>query len=279
VPVAAPPRRSLRLGRYPAADGRPREVICRPGAGGSLLVIDRDAWTRGEPRLVAHIGADEPPENAALVCEQYLREGADSGCRALREADLREPPQLDAPALLDPWTVVEGRTGDRSLRLHPFRTGMSIPQLRWGLCRGGDPVPLSLRDAIAEIEAYEPLCALTRAALARYAEDEAISTVALAAELLRVQQSSIVLNRRLREVVLERMRRDGLSLSEIALRCGRVKRDTGGKLSGETSWLARRLGLLPEGGGGVTARWIHSDVLAVIARQGLGIAPREVELG
>ena len=80
-----------------------------------------------------------------------------------------------------------------------------------------------------------------------------------------------------REVVLAHIERDGLSLSEIATRCGRVKRDACGNESGETSWLARRLGLLPEGGKERPTPWIHSDVLALIARRGLGLSPREVE--
>jgi hypothetical protein len=67
-------------------------------------------------------------------------------------------------------------------------------------------------------------------------------------------------------------------MSEIAIRCGRVKRDSRGNESGETSWLARRLGMLPEGGHETPTPWVHSDVLALIARRGLGISPREVEL-
>jgi hypothetical protein len=67
-------------------------------------------------------------------------------------------------------------------------------------------------------------------------------------------------------------------MSEIAVRCGRVKRDGKGNVSGETSWLARRIGLLPEGGQSRPTPWIHSDVLALIARDGLGASPREVEL-
>jgi hypothetical protein len=87
-----------------------------------------------------------------------------------------------------------------------------------------------------------------------------------------------VLNRRLREVTLACMQGEELSLSEIAIRCGRVKRDAGGGQSGETSWLARRLGILPEGGHDAPTPWIHSDVLALISRRGLAISPREVEL-
>jgi len=71
---------------------------------------------------------------------------------------------------------------------------------------------------------------------------------------------------------------DGVSLSAIAMRCGRVKRDPRGNLSGETSWLGRRLGLLPEAGEASPTPWVHSDVLALIARRGLGVSPREVEL-
>ena len=74
------------------------------------------------------------------------------------------------------------------------------------------------------------------------------------------------------------LEREELSMSEIALRCGRVKRDSKGNESGETSWLARRLGLLPDGGASAPTPWIHSDVLALIARQGLGLSPREVEV-
>jgi hypothetical protein len=99
----------------------------------------------------------------------------------------------------------------------------------------------------------------------------------LRAELARVRESPIVLNRGLREVVLAAIDREALSLSEIAMRCGRVKRDAGGNLSGETSWLARRLGMMPEGGRDRPTPWVHSDVLALIARDGLGLSPREVE--
>jgi hypothetical protein len=100
----------------------------------------------------------------------------------------------------------------------------------------------------------------------------------LRAELVRVQESPIVLNRRLRETLLARLERDALSLSEIAMRCGRTKRDAAGNLSGETSWLARRVGILPEGGRHEPTPWVHSEVLALIAREGIGVSPREVEM-
>ncbi len=61
------------------------------------------------------------------------------------------------------------------------------------------------------------------------------------------------------------------------MRCGRLKHDAAGNCSGETSWLARRLGMMPEGGREQPTPWVHSDVLALIARDGLGLSPREVE--
>jgi hypothetical protein len=67
-------------------------------------------------------------------------------------------------------------------------------------------------------------------------------------------------------------------MSEIAIRCGRVKRDTRGSSSGQTSWLARRIGQLPEGGQDSPTPWVHTDVLALIARDGIGVSPNEVEL-
>ena len=64
-------------------------------------------------------------------------------------------------------------------------------------------------------------------------------------------------------------------MSEIRIRCGRTK-DAG--QSGDTSWLARRIGRLPEAGKTQPTPWVHSDTLALIARDGLGVSPREVEL-
>jgi hypothetical protein len=159
---------------------------------------------------------------------------------------------------------------------------MGIPELRWLRlpppgCLG--PVePVSLRDVVGAIEDYEPARTLTAAAVARHDADRACSIAALRSELHRVGASRIVLNRRLRECVVDALAREQLSMSEIAARCGRVKRDRRGNVSGETSWLARRLGLLPEGGERIPTPWIHSDVLALIARRGLGLSPREVEL-
>jgi hypothetical protein len=136
---------------------------------------------------------------------------------------------------------------------------------------------VSAREVVAALEDYEPVRALTAAAVAAFRNDRQVSIATLGLELRRLEASPIVLNRRLREAVLDAVCRRGVSLSAIAIACGRMKRDPRGNGSGETSWLARRVGLIADGG--ASNPWVHSDTLALIARDGLGVAPREVELG
>jgi hypothetical protein len=260
-----------------------------------VLVVDRDAATLGDRRLIAHLDADEPVANAALVCERYLEEdpGERRRCRRVLPEDLVTSP---AAAYAEVWRAQDGRQIEpgrnetqcsdrqgRTYRLGLLATDMSIPELRW-LCHPPQaqdeaPRPMKVREVVAALESYEPVRLLTLRALAQHREDSEISTVMLRSELALIQESPIVLNRRLRHAVLLAVEHQGLSMSEIAIRCGRVKRDSKGNESGETSWLARRLGILPEGGADRRTPWIHSDVLALIARHGLGISPREVEVG
>jgi hypothetical protein len=277
------------LGRYTDRYGRVREVIARDGAAGSVLVLDRDRATHGDRRLVAHLAGDEPAENAALVCARYLQDGATDGsrCRLVTADDLRSTPfaeqQPDGAQTeaLPADTQLVDRVGNR-YALELVQSGMSIPELRW--CRRAPELevsgcaPVCVREVVGALESYEPVFVLTRRALLLHDGAGEVSTALLRAELVRVQESPIVLNRRLREAVLAKVQRDALSMSEIAIRCGRLKRDRRGNASGETSWLARRLGLLAEGGQSTPTPWIHSDVLALIARRGLGISPRDVEL-
>jgi hypothetical protein len=255
-----------------------------------VLVVDRDALTLGDRRLVAHLAVDEPMENAALVCAHYLRDPRRGRCRRVTAEDLIGKP---FPEEDGEWrrfvreTDLVGRRGgadeDAIYRLKPARTDTAVLELRWRRhARRGIPVApttVCLREAVGALESYEPVCELTRRALAGYRNDANVSTAVLRGELERLCESPIVLNRKLRQTVLAAIERHGLSLSEIAIRCGRVKRDAKGNMSGETSWLARRVGMLPESGSSRPTPWVHSDVLALIARNGLGISPREVELG
>jgi hypothetical protein len=276
------------LGRYLDDEDRLRQVVALPGARGSVLVVDRDATTLRDRHLVAHLAADEPPENAALVCKHYLHDPAGRWCRRVTPEDLEVVPRPAAEEI-DHWagaepsaTALTDRQG-RSYRLELAPAEMSIPELRWHRrspeAIGGRSEPVSIREAIASLESYEPVRTLTHRAIARHHEDPAVSIAMLRAERARIEMSEIVLNRGLRRAVLVAAAAQEVSMSEIAVRCGKVKEDPRGKASGETSWLARRLGIAPESGKSTPTPWIHTDVLALIARRGLGICPREVELG
>ncbi len=277
---------STRLASYRDEQGRARELLALPGHGGSVLVLDRDATTLCDRRLVAHLAADEPEENAGLVCDHYLKDAGRGWCRRMRPEDLKIPPLACEARRVshDPDgqdALIAGR--DRSpYRLSPVQGERCIPQMRW--CRGAAEShdrywqQISLRGVIGAVESYEPTRTITEQAIALQEEDRSVSVTRLRSELERLDASPVVLNRRLREAVLDAVDRGGTSMSEIALRCGVVKRDRRGKLSGETSWLARRIGIMPEGGEKAITPWIHSEVLGSIARKGLRVSPREVEL-
>ena len=264
--------------RYPADDG-PREIVLVAGAGGSRLLIDRSVPDQGDARLLAHLAPDEPDANARLVCCDYLR-ASSRHARALTRADFRSRPEgwrAHQPA--EPYVPVV--LTDAAGRCYALRATGTPVELRWtreARPRVGAPRRVSARDVVGALEDYEPVCALTRSAVARFRDDRRVSIATLAVELRRVETSPIVLNRKLREAVLEAVRERGTSLSAIAMACGRVKYDRRGNHSGETSWLARRVGLLPSAPDTGPNPWVHSATLALIAREGLGLAPREVEL-
>ena len=79
--------RTADLGTYRDRDGRDRALIARPGVGGSVLVIDQDAQTLTDRRLVAHLAADEPAVNARVVAELYLADDEGRSARALEDRD------------------------------------------------------------------------------------------------------------------------------------------------------------------------------------------------
>ena len=286
-PAAAPraeQRPSPRQGRYSEEHTcAAREIVSIPGGGGSTLVVDRLAGTLADARLVAHLAPEEPPENARIISEMYLADERRGRCRRVSVSDLEPDPFSSSAISTDASPLPDEtlRDADGCLyRIRELSMEGSFPELRWTRsCDPGDERsvdPLSLRDVIASFEDYEPARAITAAALAARCDDDRLSTFRLQAELERVVASPIVLNRGLREAVQRELAR-GLTMSEIALRCGREKTDTRGNVSGETSWLARRIGQLPEGGKDEPTPWIHSDVLALIA-ESLGVSPREVEL-
>jgi hypothetical protein len=265
------------LGRYRGPDDEQRELRCLHLPDGRRLVVDWRRERRADARLVGELAADEPPQNAAILARVYLDDPTRGRCRALRAGDVfgvsphraRDEVEGSREPLCDErGTLYEIRV---------LREDDSYPQLRW-ISRTGSETgrPLSLRAVVGRLQSYEPALTLTRRALAIHKSDGHVSTCCLRDELQRVEASPLVLNRGLREAVLARAA-EGVTFSEIALRCGRVKHDAKGVYSGETSWLSRRIGVLPEGGKEEPTPWVHGDVLALIAREGLDLAPIEVE--
>lgn len=275
------------LSGYLDAEGRQRELCALPGHAGSVLVIDRDAATLCDRRLIAHLSADEPCENAEIVCRHYLEDAHGRCCRRVQREDLEIAPVADHEywaRTVDPHAFKESvvDSDGNAYCLGVSAEERSTTQLRWRRRSSGSETDeweqVALRNVVAALESYEPVRTLTECALAQGHDRPGVLSIRLRAELERLRTSPIVLNRALREAVLGAIEHRGLSMSEIALRCGFLKYDRRGRPSGETSWLARRIGIMPEGGKKEITPWVHSDVLAIIARDGLGISPREVEL-
>jgi hypothetical protein len=275
-----------RLGRYTDHNsGATREIVCLPGAGGSRLVIDRDAVTLGDRRLVAHLAVDEPAENDRIVTEVYLADERRGNCRLVWAEDLKLTPFASSSPGTDSKASPDTQLVDSDgvvYRIREISEGGLFPELRWIRSSGStgqeEPVAVTLREVVAHLEDYEPARSITSAALAVHHDSRCLSTCRLQGELERMTTSQIVLNRGLREAVQRKVARGELSMSQIAMRCDRFKHDKKGNQSGETSWLARRIGQLRESGQDGPTPWVHTDVLALIVRDGLGATPREIEL-
>jgi hypothetical protein len=272
-------RRQRRFATYVDGRGEVRELIGMTVPDGTL-VIDRFFDSGYDPRLVGRLNADEPPENARLLADLYLHDERRGSCRPVTDADLTPSADGEVPSVSADvrWGAPLVAGIGVLLQIRCVRD-KGAPALRWTVTTraGADRQVLPLRQVFGVLQAYEPAASMTRAALAAHAQKAGVSVSVLRAELDRACNSPIVLNRALRERVERAVATEGLSMSEIATRCGRVKHDKRGRESGETSWLARRIGQLPEAGGSEPTPWIHSDVLGLIARDGLGVNPNEVE--
>jgi hypothetical protein len=267
------------LASYVNDIGIERQVVAVRGDAGEL-VLDRAAEGGEDARLVAHLGVDEPDGNAELTARLYVADPRRGRCRLATKDDL-EAPSVSKPqngiAVDGSWRDATLGAAGTGFRIAVWGPSGTFPSLRWTMTQpGSHDVPVSVRRVVGELEDYEPALTLTRAALAAHAGDDRVSTHGLAGELKLLLASPTVLNRRLRERVEQVVASGAMTMSDIARGCGRVRSANG---NGETSWLARRIGQAPEAGATRPTPWVSSDVLALIARDGLGIDPREVELG
>jgi hypothetical protein len=89
-----------RLGGYPGPGLRDREIVSVPAAGGSVLVIDRDAITHLDERLLAHLASDEPAVNRRLICAMYLADEEGRYCGRVTAQDRKTtPPAVHASSV------------------------------------------------------------------------------------------------------------------------------------------------------------------------------------
>lgn len=277
-----------RLGEYTDREtGTEREIIGCGLSDGGVLVIDRFTITHTDSRLLARLQPDEAPENAQIVCDLYLEDKTRGRCRRVTTEDYtpdHHPMNGSDGACGMAWRKPQKARDGSSYRIReiPKEDGLA-PELRWTRSPQNSPQgsfeSVRLREVIAHFQAYEPSRTITLRALAAFGEHDRVSTHRLRRELKLLTSSCVVLNRGLREAVQRKIAQGELSMSEIAVRCGRTRNDRNGNSAGEASWVARRIGQVPETGKDQPTPWIHSDVLALIARDGLGGIPREVELG
>jgi hypothetical protein len=281
-PHDAPVSPAARLACYRDDSGVTRELVT-VRLSDATLVIDRVPDSHEDARLVGRLGDDEAPENAQLLARLYLADPSRGSCRRVTWEDLQVE-HVDASTVQVPgprWDAPLVAGIGLILRVQVVTADATRKEIRWTRAAASEPgtlEPVSLRCVIAELRDYHPAVAMTAAAIRTHEQRPGHSTFALRSELKRMTASPIVLNRRLRERVEHAVGDLGLTMSEIALRCGRSKRDKRGNESGETSWLARRIGQLPEAGAEHPTPWVHTDVLALIARDGLGVSPCEVEV-
>lgn len=280
-PTDTPARdRAVRkLGSYMDDAGFSHTIIAAAANHGRLLVDRRDG-PDGDMLLVAHIAEGEAAElsidNERLIAELYLADPSRGHCRLVCPEDLHGEPLAREAAEIDPSQVIcAGQTHYRIAKLVRNPGERPRRELRWTRCTpDGRPTSVvTLREVIGALEDYEPASLMTLAVITRCrSATKPIATGALAHELRHVEASPIVLNRRVREAALSFVGSGLTTWSDIARRCGRRRPDG----SGETSWVKRRLGVMPDGGQDHPTQWAHQAVLASIARDGLGIDPHLV---
>ena len=86
------------LGSYRTDDPpRERRIVAVAIPDESVLVLDCEARSCADPRVLARIAAEEPPGNAQLVADLYLADTRRGRCRALTLADLEGSAAVSSP--------------------------------------------------------------------------------------------------------------------------------------------------------------------------------------
>jgi hypothetical protein len=210
-----------------------------------LVVVDN--------QVLAVLAAGEPDANARLV-ERDWRANGRPRCAHV------DGYRIDTDGVLTSLWVESGS--------ERFTIRLRDGQLQWVDDTGGVH---SVRDVVAACETYRPVVDATRTAISVHHEPRCRK---IEKELDRVMNSPMRLNRRLRTLVLDAID-NGDSFSDIAAKCGVMKRTKTGGWCGDSSWVARRVGIRAERGRDI--KWVREDILAHIARHGLDVMPVEAE--
>ncbi len=273
------------LGSY-RTDDPPRER--RIGAvaipDGSVLVLDYEMPSCADPRVLARIAPEEPPGNAQLVADLYLADTRRGRSRPLTLADLEGSAPASRPSQRDAHVELPTPRSRQIWVVSSIRANTDageFPQLRWmelAETPGESFGPVTLREVIGALERYEPAIAMTRSAIDAQPPGGAVSTATLRAELHRMQAQ-----RDRAEPWTARSGRPRAGLRDVAQRDRACAAGARNATAAETS-AARRAGspgasaVCPESGKPTPTPWVHTSTLALIAREGLRVSPREVEL-
>ncbi len=251
-------RARLVLQRYRAPDGAAREVIAFAAHGWEHAGARPRGGDAGDARLVAHLAADEPVDQRAgrlrpLRGRSPLA-GAAARCRGRWSMTTCAAPRCPTPR----------RAPCRSRTQSPRRRARRPPSSRRGArrrsasrsCAGcasrptvsvGPALLVSVRDVVGALQDYEPVRNLTRRGHPPPPRRPGACSVAvLRTELARIAASPIVLNRRLREQVVQTLARDGTEHERDRgpLRAGQARparqRQRRDELAGATSRAAAR---------------------------------------
>ncbi len=260
--------------------GKPRQLVAAVAPTGQMLLIHHDREHR-DPRLLAVMFEDEPPSNLARIGRLYLHDPRGrlplpSAAPYLTSDGVAEhdrpPTERRSGAPRSGLQYLSGPDGQRYAPEVISSPRVRAGELRWVMRdRGGRrPRPVCLRYVVEQLNYYQPAIAQSETAIAAV---DGPSTRTLRCELEKLRCSRLLLNRQLRELVFDAID-SGTSMSEIARRCGHVS-PTG---KPEPTWVARAIGAVPESRGAYPSRWIRSDTLALIAREGLQVDAIQAEI-
>ena len=228
--AARPPTRvpALRARARPGARPIPREIV-RIAAAAEHTSSSTAVPSTGRPATGPTPRCRRADRDARIVCARYLAERrapvpARSRRRAGRPAGSPfADPEPDAPTRCAAARALVDEAGRRHRLAAVTTTVLTIPAplLATARRRHGPAELVRVLDVTEDLQAYEPVRTLSAEAVARPSRRRAGLGAVLRAELARPPRAHRP-QPPARERVAQSLVRDGLSMSGVTLRCGRV---------------------------------------------------------